>query len=264
MPYPPVCEGADPRPSQLRRRQDGPAFSRLFSTSPVVLSQRQMSPCFSQPEVLIQRHSSERPWTYEKLDRLQRKIAERVRGGGPGALLLSEVAPVITLGRRTRLEDLLLPPESYARLGIEIQPTDRGGLATYHGPGQWVLFAVDGLERLTGDPRGVRKAVNGLLQTAEEVARRYQAEVRIGEGLETGVWAKKGKVAAVGVHIEQGVLLHGLSLHGFQTPTSFLGLRPCGLEAPVAYLLENEEGFEGLGETLIQAAQKCLWRQSAS
>lgn len=190
------------------------------------------------------------------LDTRQREIALRVKQGGPGALLLSEVAPVITVGRRAAPTDLLLPKELLARAGVEVLPTDRGGLATWHGPGQWVLFAVDRLERLTGDRRGVRKAVDGLLSVALEVGKTYDSSAEIRSGAEMGVWTKRGKFAALGVHIDQGVLLHGLSVNGFKTQTSFMGLRPCGLDLPVDYLIEGRpELFEELGKKILEKAQ---------
>ncbi|MCM2322135.1 MAG: hypothetical protein NDJ90_02630 [Oligoflexia bacterium] len=216
-----------------------------------------MSP---RPETLVRRHTAERPWTYAALDALQRQIAARVREGGPGALLLSEVAPVITLGRRAGPGELLLGPERLAALGISVYPTDRGGLATYHGPGQWVAFAVDSLERLTGDSRSVRQAVEGLMGTVLEIARETEPKAEIRGGAETGVWTPKGKIGAVGIHVEQGVVLHGLSLNGFRTPTSFVGLRPCGLDAPVDFLLPDTSGFEELGKKLEEKLRDRFWK----
>lgn len=167
------------------------------------------------------------------LDVRQREILARVNAGGEGAILISEVAPVITLGRRGH-SDTLDPA-----LSPEILPTDRGGLATWHGPGQIVLFAVDHLERLTGDPRGVRKAVLELLDVARQVALKYDPTVECRDGAMAGLWCARGKLASVGVHIENRVLLHGLSLNVLRTPESFRGLsRPCGLDAQVAYLAE--------------------------
>jgi lipoate-protein ligase B len=219
----------------------------------------------SQPSTLIvetRRHSPASPWTYELLDQRQREIAERVRAGGAGALLLSEVAPVITVGRRTPATDLQLPVEELQRMGVGLHRTDRGGMATWHGPGQWIVFAVDHLERLTGDPRGVRKAVQSLLQIANDMALEVGLTpelhgLRVGEGCEMGVWSQHGKFAAVGVHIEQGVLLHGLAINFYRTPTSFVGFRPCGLDAAVSYLLADEfqtERFEKLGKRLAELA----------
>ncbi len=195
------------------------------------------------------------------LDARQREIAARIKQGGPGALLLSEVAPVITVGRRAAPTDLLISKELLARSGVEVVPTDRGGLATWHGPGQWVLFAVDSLERLTGDRRGVRKAVDGLLSVALEVGKTYDPSAEIRSGAEMGVWTKRGKFAALGVHIDQGVLMHGLSVNGFKSQTSFMGLRPCGLDLPVDYLInEKSEGkpelFEDLGKKILNQAER--------
>jgi len=201
------------------------------------------------------RHSTEKPWTYALLDQRQREIAARIRAGGEGAVLLSEVAPVITLGKRACEKELLLPPEMLRAQGVEVYETDRGGLGTYHGPGQWVLFVVERLDRLTGDPRGVRKAVEGLLEAGLQTGREYRPDAEIRSGVETGVWSKRGKFSAVGVQIDHGILLHGLSLNGFRTETSFLGLRPCGLDAPVDFLIgkQDDEAFERLGAELVAA-----------
>ncbi|MCC7440805.1 MAG: hypothetical protein IT285_04180 [Bdellovibrionales bacterium] len=210
-------------------------------------------------ELEIRRHSPSQPWTYADLDRHQRQIAERVRAGGEGALLLSEVAPVITFGRRAGLAELTLPEESLRRLGVELLPTGRGGLATWHGPGQWVLFAVDRLDRLTGDSKGVRKAVCVLLAAAADVARGQGVEAELREGAELGVWSSRGKLAAVGVQVSGRVLLHGLSLNARPSPQAFVGLRPCGLDAPVDWLLPAaapDEQMDLLGKSLVVAVEK--------
>lgn len=194
-------------------------------------------------------------WTYAQLDQYQRQILDEVCAGNPGTLLLSEVAPVVTYGRRTPEADLLGSLQLHSNLGITRYAADRGGLATYHGPGQWVLFPVESLQTLTGDRRGVRKAVQLLLDAALEVGLQYDSTAHLREGAELGVWTSRGKFAAVGIHVQKGVLLHGLSLNGFKTPTSFVGLRPCGLDAPVDFLLpdSSETAFMDLGNRLIHA-----------
>jgi lipoate-protein ligase B len=191
------------------------------------------------------------------LDERQREIARELRAGEreEGALLLSEVAPVVTLGRRTPASDLLLDREGLAARGIALEQVDRGGLATYHGPGQWVVFPVERLERLTGDSRGVRKAVDGLLSAALMVCREYEPRAEIRQGAELGVWSPRGKLAAVGIHIEKGIVLHGLCVNTFATPESFAGIRPCGLEPRLDYLLVGpaQRPFESLGKRLVSA-----------
>lgn len=225
--------------------------------------------CSTNLRIEIRRHTLESPWTYSQLDRRQREIAQEVQEGQPGALLLSEVAPVITVGRRTKSSDLLIPHSELQARGIEIHATDRGGLATYHGPGQWVLFAIDTLENLTGDTRGVRKVIAGLLQVAWKVGSGYVSLAEIRHEAELGVWSALGKFAAVGIHVEERVVLHGLAVNAFKTPTSFYGLRPCGLDLPVDFLLESSksskssnrnEDFIQMGERLKEEALKEFWR----
>lgn len=209
-------------------------------------------------EVEVFRHTHDRPWTYAMLDQHQRAVADQVRAGNPGRLILSELAPVLTYGPRTPDTDFGLPLGEYERRGVEVLKTDRGGLATYHGPGQWVLFPTESLEKLTGSPRGVRKAVDLLLGVALRVAHFYRPDAEIREGKELGVWLPEGKLASVGIRIERGVLLHGLALNGYPTPTSFLGIRPCGLDARPAFLLGSRAAgpgrhkeFEELGQALL-------------
>jgi lipoyl(octanoyl) transferase len=225
--------------------------------------------------VEIRRHSpGGAAWTYEILDRRQREIAEHVRAGEQGAVLLNEVAPVITRGRRAPSSDLIASPETLERAGIQLYEVNRGGLVTYHGPGQWVLFAVDRLEKLTGDPRGVRKAVEKLLAIAGQVGRQFDPSTHIREGAELGVWTDRGKFAAVGIHIERGVLMHGLAVNGLRTASSFYGLRPCGLDAPVDFLLEKnplgkkpqaileerDGRFQALGQVILEATFEHFYR----
>ena len=205
-------------------------------------------------------------WTYSTLDAHQRALAHQVRQGGPGALILSELAPVITLGRRADDTCFTAPQHALLEQGIEIHPSDRGGLATYHGPGQWVLFPVLRLEDLTGDARGVSQLVHRLLQIALRVGQFYLPTPQRREGIYQGVWGPQGKFASVGVHIQEGVVLHGLAINGFQTEQSFQGIRPCGLDAPVSYLLDqpDEAQFIQLGQRILKVAQEVLFYSHSS
>jgi lipoate-protein ligase B len=247
-------------------------FSEWMARSPkstrAAIFKKTMSSSFTSSapvEVLVKRHSSQSPWTYSRLEQLQREIAERARLGGPGALILSELAPVITLGKRSDAHELLVSREELERRGIEVLRTLRGGLATYHGPGQWVLFAVDLLERLTGDSRGVRRAVETLLDIARTVGLEHDPSIEIRGGAETGVWSRRGKIASVGVQVENRVLLHGLSVNGFKTATSFYGIKPCGLDAQADYLLREEgESFARMGRRLEALALRNFWEISGN
>jgi lipoyl(octanoyl) transferase len=210
----------------------------------------------------LHRHSVERPWTYADLDRRQQDVRAEVLAGGRGRLIFSEVAPVVTLGFRNTEEDLLLSPEALAAKGISVLGTSRGGCATYHGPGQWVAFPIESLERLVGDRKGVRETTERLFDAALVVAREKYPRAEVREGRKAGVWtdrgAKAGKLVSLGLRFEGGVLQHGIALNVFPTKESFHGIRPCGLDAAVAFLEDeadtsfsaaaNEEKFFAWGE----------------
>lgn len=197
----------------------------------------------SSSSIEIRRNAPGDAWTYADLERRQDEVRSEVRAGAPGRLIFSEVAPVVTLGLRRTEEDLLLAREEFTRLGIALHEATRGGRATYHGPGQWLIFPVDSLERLTGDRRGVRKIVESLLEATREACLERFPRAEIREGKEAGVWTEPGgpgaKFAALGIRVVDGVVQHGVSVNVFSTPESFMGIRPCGLEASVAFLSDG-------------------------
>ena len=61
-----------------------------------------------------------------------------------------------------------------------------------------------------------------------------------------------------GIHVENGVLLHGIAINGYKTDQSFVGLKPCGLDLPVSYLLKNQTGFVDLGNKIVLTALELL------
>src|SRR5438552_13729061 len=80
---------------------------------------------------------------YDEAHQLQTQLRDLVaEGRAPATLLLLEHEPVITLGRRGESGDLLAPPERLAASGIALRQAERGGQATYHGPGQLVGYLI--------------------------------------------------------------------------------------------------------------------------
>ena len=97
---------------------------------------------------------------YQAAWALQRAIVAAVRAGShPDSLLLLEHPDVFTIGRRSDGSTLLWSEQECARRGVEVVWTDRGGDATYHGPGQLVGYPI---VRLSANGRGVREFVRGL------------------------------------------------------------------------------------------------------
>lgn len=158
--------------------------------------------------------------------RLQDSLVDaRLRDEIPDTLLLLEHSPVITLGRRGSMSDVFVSSEELARRGIEIAQTTRGGLVTYHGPGQLVGYPIVRLRaRGLSVPCYVRALELAIISALGDLG----IEARIDDG-HIGVWTSAGKIAAVGVAQRHGVTLHGFAVN-LQPDLSHFGLiNPCGI-----------------------------------
>ncbi|MBJ7604289.1 MAG: lipoyl(octanoyl) transferase LipB [Candidatus Dormibacteraeota bacterium] len=165
---------------------------------------------------------------------LQRVLVEAVKAGRElDTLLLLEHPAVFTIGRRGDGSTLLWTADECARRGVEVVWSDRGGDATYHGPGQLVGYPILNLPRLGSD---ILRHIRGL----ERSLIAYLASLGIasepgGKGL-TGVWSRgaappsPAKVAAIGVKLNQRVISHGFALNLTSDLDTFnSGIVPCGL-----------------------------------
>ncbi len=129
----------------------------------------------------------------------------------------------ITVGRRPAPGTP--SPESLAEQGIAFAKVERGGLATWHGPGQVVAYPIISLNR-----RGF--TVRGYVDRLEQVvidwlgSEGVDAHRRVGA---PGVWVGPNKIAALGVHIARGVSLHGLSVNVAPLLDDYALFIPCGL-----------------------------------
>ena len=158
---------------------------------------------------------------------LQVEIADCVRRGlTPDTLLLLEHPHTYTRGRLSPDTHLLLDQTAVASRGAEIVETDRGGLITYHGPGQLVAYPI---VRLRG-----RGGPHWYVRTLEQVIRNSLVEFGLAtstvDGL-TGVWTADGrrKLAAIGVKIAGGVAYHGFAINVCPDVTMFDAIIPCGI-----------------------------------
>ena len=89
---------------------------------------------------------------YEEARELQQTLAGRRQRGEIGdVLLLLEHPPGYTRGRRSKPEELPMGAAWYEAQGIEVRDTDRGGLVTYHGPGQLVAYPIVDLRGYSDD-----------------------------------------------------------------------------------------------------------------
>ncbi len=180
---------------------------------------------------------------------LQRALAERRKRGEIGdRLLLVEHPHVLTLGRNGRGENILAAPERLRQLGVTVHEIDRGGDVTYHGPGQVVGYPIVDLREWKRD---VVAYVRGIEQSVMAALARFGIDSFREPGA-TGVWTRKGKICAIGVHLSRWVTTHGFALN-WKTDLSYFGLIvPCGLRKPVT-------SMEALGvEVALQAVHEAV------
>lgn len=165
---------------------------------------------------------------YRRAWDLQRALVDEVRAGThPGALLLLEHPHVFTIGRRGDGSTLLWSQDECARRGVEIVWSDRGGDATYHGPGQLVGYPVIDLQRLESD---ILRHIRALERSLVAYLRTLGLASEPGPPGMTGVWSAGGKVAAIGVKLNQTVTSHGFALNLTTDLDIFNnGIVPCGL-----------------------------------
>jgi lipoate-protein ligase B len=174
---------------------------------------------------------------YQKTWELQERLRNRVLAGGPEVLLLCEHSPVLTLGRRTTAADVLADARTLSGGGVESVRTNRGGLATYHGPGQLVVYPIVRLKH------GIVAHVEWLAAAAIEVAATLKVHAEYNRQ-PVGVFVEKKKLAAIGVHVSHRVAIHGLALNVTRTATAAFArgwFVPCGQAAVQAISLEEAE-----------------------
>lgn len=187
---------------------------------------------------------------YAKAAKLQQEFIElRKQQRIADVLLLLEHPPVLTLGRNARRENVLASDEQLARRGVAVHEINRGGDVTYHGPGQIVGYPILDLRGEFPDKNGPHLGAVQYVRCLEEVLIRACADYgvltqRIAG--RTGVWTVPGgsipskKIAAIGVHISQGVTSHGFAWNVTTDLRDFQLIVPCGITDCAITSLEAE------------------------
>ena len=161
---------------------------------------------------------------YAKVHALQRAlVAARANDEIGNVLLTGEHPPVITLGRKTPDDERPDLPD------IDVVEIERGGEATYHGPGQLILYPIVHLTR-------ARRDLHQFQRDLEEIGIRTLADLGIEAGRRdglTGVWVGHRKIQSLGIAVRRWVTWHGLALNVSTDLTPFRRFKPCGLDGDV-------------------------------
>jgi lipoate-protein ligase B len=161
----------------------------------------------------------------EALARQLELVAARQAGTPPDTLVAVEHSPTITLGRHASAGDVLLDRRALAARGIALVRSDRGGRATYHGPGQAVVYPiVDVAARGLGAKAWVALLEDSILEVLGGLGVAGQRHPG-----SPGVWAGGGKIASLGLRIARGVSYHGVSLNVELDVSAFDYILTCGV-----------------------------------
>jgi len=185
--------------------------------------------------------------------------AKRINPDAPDELWLLEHEPVYTIGRTPDQSSL----RGAAHLPHPLVAINRGGQATYHGPGQLVGYFLLDLRRYGQDLHRYLRWLEALLV---ELLAHYEIAAVTREGL-TGVWVENPeiigagrKIVSIGVGIRHWVTMHGFALNVSGDLSPFGAITPCGIANVTMTSIERETGvihpLENIAGRVAQLAKE--------
>lgn len=121
------------------------------------------------------------------------------------------------------------------KLGAEFHKTNRGGLITFHGPGQLVSYPIINLKNFN---QGIRWYVETMEKTIIDLCAKYGLKAETTK--DTGVWIGNKKICAIGIHVSRYVTMHGLAFNCNVDLRWFEHIVPCGIEGKEVTSLSKE------------------------
>ena len=173
-------------------------------------------------------------WQLQLRERLQEGTAD----DPVGYLMCLEHSPVVTLGKRGSLDDIFGLDDLRDR-GTQFFKIDRGGQATYHGPGQLVVYPII---KLDNTDYGVVDIIRGLARCLGDTLDEYGVGAAYDDD-HPGLWTTdrkpQRKIASVGMRVSGGVTTHGAAINLVNDLTPFSMFVPCGMpNAPMTRLVD--------------------------
>ncbi len=168
----------------------------------------------------------------ESLEAMRALVRARREGSIDDTLILVEHPSVVTVG--VEGDD-----GSAERSGLPVVHVERGGHATYHGPGQLVAYPIVDLARRGRD---VRRFVHDVEEIAIRSAGAFGLRAEHVHG-RRGVWVDGSrKIASVGIAVDHWITFHGLALNVDVDLAEFRRFRPCGFDGAVMTSVSREVG----------------------
>jgi lipoyl(octanoyl) transferase len=180
-------------------------------------------------------------------------VKKRADPSHPDELLLLEHEPVYTIGRTPDQSSLL----GAAHLPHPLFAINRGGQATYHGPGQLMGYPIIDLR---GCGQDLHKYLRWLEQLLIEMLAQYEIAATQRASL-TGVWVDERKIASIGVGVRHWITMHGFALNVCGDLSPFNKIVPCGIDNVAMTSMEKETGQPFSVETVATAFEKIASRR---
>lgn len=177
---------------------------------------------------------------------------KRENNSAPDELLLLEHEPVYTIGRTPDKSSLL----DAAHLPHPLFPINRGGQATYHGPGQLMGYPIVDLRRCGQD---LHRYLRWLEQLLIDLLGGFEICAKRREGL-TGVWVDNRKIVSIGVGVRHWITMHGFALNVCGDLTPFDRIVPCGIPNVTMTSMERELQRELSVIEVAQAAESLAFQ----
>jgi lipoyl(octanoyl) transferase len=174
--------------------------------------------------------------------RIQEASLDKCLNDGEESVILLEHEPVYTIGRLLDKSSLQLVDQ----LPYPVFETNRGGQATYHGPGQLVGYPILDL-RVRG--RDLHRYLRNLEDLLINLLKEFEIKADKIEG-KTGVWVEDRKIASIGIGIRKWVTMHGFALNVASDLSGFQSIIPCGLSGVRMTSISIETGSEVSLETV--------------
>lgn len=187
---------------------------------------------------------------YDAVHHLQEALVAAVHVGRcPDVVLFLEHPATITLGRRPAGEGAVLSAADVPVIAVE-----RGGEATWHAPGQLVVYPIVQLPPERRDLRAALRALeDAVIDTLSGLGLQPGRDAR-----NTGVWIDGHKVCSIGIAVREWVTWHGLALNVDVDLAGFARIRPCGFGADVMTRLADHLTPSPTLEALIPPLQASL------
>ena len=166
-------------------------------------------------------------------DAVQQRRNEQI----PDTVFMLEHDPVYTIGR-TRDKSSL--NEASGKLPYPVFETNRGGQATYHGPGQLIGYPVIDLRSYGQD---LHTYLRSLERALVDSCSKFGVASTTREGF-TGVWCDDKKIASIGIGVRHWISMHGFAINVCGDLAPFEHITPCGIGGVKMTSVSQESGRE--------------------